>query len=393
MIRRVLLAILIVLVITPTVCATQHLIRAGRRWDHLAATLRPGDEIIFMPGRHRPGSLEMVQGTAEQPIVIRSINAENLATIDAESFGIQLRRCRFVTIKDVIVDGATISGLELTSGTALPGAGGNITPGRITLDNVTVRNTGPRGLRHAIALMGLSDVEIRNCRAEGWGGAAIDIARCDTVQIRDCVFAGNDQFTQIAGIQIHASCLDVRVNHCTFTDAGETVLSVGAGKRNETSLPPMPEAKPGTLYEARKVWIEYCTIRGGGHAALFAHCDLATFRNNTIADPKGLAILVKREEDDPRLDLANRLHIESNLIQWSSDGGKSVALISPEIESKRLTIGANLWWHEDEASRLATLEALTPYQMFPQVVEVNPRLDESLKPGQSDAEVYGAHGM
>ena len=88
-----------------SVQAKQHLVRAGSNWEMLEKKLRPGDEIILMPGVHRAATLDNLRGTEARPIVIRSVDPRLGAKIRAEGYGLRLVNPRHVRVENLIIDG------------------------------------------------------------------------------------------------------------------------------------------------------------------------------------------------------------------------------------------------------------------------------------------------
>ena len=52
---RILIALIAPLLLAQAAGATQHLVSPGEDLELLDERLKPGDEIILMPGQHRPG--------------------------------------------------------------------------------------------------------------------------------------------------------------------------------------------------------------------------------------------------------------------------------------------------------------------------------------------------
>ena len=169
-------------VLTQTVGAGQILVAPGQTWEDIALRVKPGDEVILMPGIHRPATIENLRGTKRRPIIIRGLDENNPSTIDAKTYGIRLVRPRHVILSDLIIDGAMVNGI-LIDNSAPPGETRNPNEendqaepyGNITIRNVHVDRTGVRGQRHAIFLIGMANIRIEGCRISGWAGSGIEI--------------------------------------------------------------------------------------------------------------------------------------------------------------------------------------------------------------------------
>ena len=104
-------AVVAALAVTSAAHATQHLVRAGHPWDRLANQVKPGDEIILMPGVHRPTTLTGLTGTKDAPIVIRGLDPKAPVTIEAERYGLRLRDPYGVRLANLRIVGARINGI------------------------------------------------------------------------------------------------------------------------------------------------------------------------------------------------------------------------------------------------------------------------------------------
>lgn len=63
--RQLLLSIIVPLSpVLPRSFADQHLVSSGQEWSRLAGVVRPGDEIVLLPGVHRPATLFGLPGGA-----------------------------------------------------------------------------------------------------------------------------------------------------------------------------------------------------------------------------------------------------------------------------------------------------------------------------------------
>jgi hypothetical protein len=125
-----------------TAVAVQYLIAPGESWQERAARLRPGDELILMPGKHKPGGVDVLEGTAANPIIIRGVDPEHPGEIVAEREGIRFREVRHVVIRDLIISGGSINGMTLGGDNSAVDRG----PNNVTIKGVTVRGVGPRSI-------------------------------------------------------------------------------------------------------------------------------------------------------------------------------------------------------------------------------------------------------
>jgi hypothetical protein len=396
--RGRLLAMTAVLLIgAEAVHATQHLVSAGENWQSIGPRLRPGDEIILMPGVHKPVTLTGARGEPDRPIIIRGLDPNNPPTIEAGRFGINLPDAMHVKIKDIVITGASVNGLAINTG-----IGGSpseeIEPAptsHITLENITINETGPAGslpTRHAMHIRHASNVEIVGCRFRGWNGSAIEIIGGREVRIRDCTFEGTDDRTQESGVRIRGNSDRVKVEACRFENAGDQGVCIGGASDPEEFSPPLADdAEVGSLTEASWVIVRRCVFRGGLCAIAFVNADRSTVRNCTILRPKRAVVSIRHDQEDTRFRGSSRCAFGNNLITWEPGDLTELLHLGAGAELDSVSLEQNLWWSTDLSATLASLGAFPETMALPQVMNVNPLLDESLRPTAEAAAQFGAN--
>lgn len=373
--------------------ATQHLVRAGDSWSHLAQRVRPGDEIILMPGLHEPATLDHLAGNARRPIVIRSVDSANPAVIRASRYGLRLRAPQHVEIRDLTITGAKINGI-LIQADGPPGRplSDGAVAGHVMLRNITVERTGPRGLRDAIVLKALSSVRIEQCTIEGWAGMGLEIVACQKVFINHCSFKGRDDHSQAGGIRVRAGSDGIRIGDCSFEEAGLSAICLGAVSDLDEFSPALPEQPDvGSLYEASHIWIENCTFLHQDQPLTLVHCNQVRIQNNSFVRPHGSVISLPVGHTDPGFGQVRDTRVLANMIVW--DPGDLERLVQSEsAEEPGLWIDENLWWSRKISDEWAELGPLPGNKVGRQLTDVDPRLDETLRPTRPGMGIYGAGG-
>jgi hypothetical protein len=374
--------------------AGQHIVRAGTDWSLLAGKVKPGDEIVLLPGEHRGVTLESIHGTVEQPIVIRSVDADHIAVIKADLYGIRLRNPRHVEIRDLKITDAKINGIVLegrAKGAAAEEEASADPPGHVTIRNVAVLNTGPEGLRHAIDVERLSHVTIRDCRISAWAGSGIEIIASSNVTVRDTGFSGRENFTQLSGVRVRAGSERVFVDRCTFIDAGDQAVCIGGESEMEDFRPaPAEDAQPGTLYEAAHVQVTRCIMVRGRSAVAFVNCRHASVRNCTIVRPQRAVFSIRNEQTDPRFGGTRQSSIGSNLIVWKPGDVEMITHLAGGADVSGISLEQNLWWSPQLAEKRDELGPFPGVSQFPQLTNVDPKLGDDLQPQDPQAELFGA---
>ncbi len=383
----------------------QHLVRPGDHWSDLADRLQPGDQIILMPGRHRPGQFDDLRGTEDRPITIRGLNDRHPSTIEAGRQGIRLRRCDHIVIRDLTITGASISVIEFIDDTP-DHAGQPPQLGNITIRRVNVLDTGPSGRRHGIRLQGLRNISIEQTRIEGWGGSAIAVIGCRNVTVTDCTMIGREGFGQLYGVQARAGTQSIRIERNTIRDAGIAAIALGNSALSEEFQPALPEPDaepengkssglPETHHEVSGVSVRHNLIQGGECAIAFINTSRAIVRNNTILNPTEWVYVISDDPEDPRLEPNAHNQFGSNLITWPAGSLRELTAAGSGATVRGLTVEENLWWAEpngQESQRDPLLEKKPVGSLqFEQRTDLDPDLDDRHRPRTPEAQVFGRH--
>ncbi len=370
----------------PALAQRQHLISPGGDWQQLASRIRPGDEIILMPGRHRPAAFESLVGTPDQPIVIRSVDPARPAEIVAEREAIRITRASHLVIRDLIITGGTISGITIGSSDYNP----QQPDVNIQIRNVRITRIGPRGQRHAIALMNINHITIEQCSIEGWGGSAVELVACEDAVIEDCRFVGLEEHSQFNGVRVRAGSMRVSIDGCHFERAGERAICVGgASDLNEFRRPPAKDAKPGTHFEAVNVQVNRCLIISSPCAVAFVNSDNGVVRRSTIVRPRDCAVAVLSEQTDPRFNPGQSNVFGQNLITWQKGENRRMVVLDEAAAPNGLYVEANLWWSPELAQQREKLDSIPGRIMAPQVTDLDPELNEDYRPMNAAVGEFG----
>ncbi len=381
-------------------CATQHLINPGQDWQRLAADLKPGDQIILMPGHHRPATLDRLTGSRRSPIIIRGLDPKRPSIIDASRYGLVLHQPQHVMIENLTITGATISGLvidDLDTTTVRhpnepePATAGEPWSANLLLRDLSVTNTGPEGKRHAVLLSGLRDVRIYNVHIEGWGGSAFEVIGCHGVSLESCRFIAKDDHTQLNGIRVRAGSQRVNIIKSHFEGIAEAVVVLGGMSKLPEFRPSLaPDAASGTRYEARFVQIQRCTFVGGAYPIVLAHCDDSLMRNNTFIRPRHAILYTTTAHTDRRIGSTRRAIFGGNLVVWEPGDLRQLVVVAAADDAESFVFQESLWWSTETLQQRARLGDLPGLGQVPQITDVDPKLDEQLRPTEPKAAHFGA---
>ena len=158
------------------------------------AAAKAGTTILIAPGRYA-GSLSRagLHGTAEAPVVIAGEDPNNRPVFVGEAAGgrgavaLQLSSSSHVVLRDFILRGFPGNGLNIDDG-------GRLTEPthHITIEQMVVLETGPRGNHDGLKMSGVDQFTVRDCFFAGWGGSAIDFVGCHDGVVQRCRFEGGE---------------------------------------------------------------------------------------------------------------------------------------------------------------------------------------------------------
>jgi hypothetical protein len=369
--------------------AAQHLINPGDDWQSRATKIRPGDEVILLPGRHRPASFDRLVGTSEAPITIRGASPQKPAVISAQLDGIRIKHGAHLVIKDLQITGGSASGIWISGASAEGSAAQR--DNDILITNVAISKIGPRGQRHGIYLNALNDVRVVGARIEGWGGSAIELVACSDVTIASGTFKGLVDHTQYCGIRARAGSERVSISECRFENAGDFVICMG-GKSNPTDfIPAIPsDAQAASVSEAAAIQVDRCKIVGGLCPIALIHADACSVRASTIVRPHRCVMAVLNESPDVRVKPTGRNTFGFNLMVWQAGDIVRLAEIGEGAKADTIVLEDNLWWSNETAEQRQKLGPLPGKDPLRQIFDVDPKLNDRLQPAEPAAQSYGA---
>jgi hypothetical protein len=373
--------------------AISHLVQPGERWDDLSVKLKPGDEVLLLPGQHRSAELVGVIGTMESPIVIRSLDPERPAVILADRYGITLRRCQSIIIEQVLITGARNGGIVIDDGddVSLPPSMNEAPSGRHIVRNVAINRTGQDGPRHAITVRAQRGVTIEHCMFQGWGGAGVWIGHSEEVTVKSCYFKRLEDHAQDYGVYICGGSVDVRIERNFFDDAGTYAVKIGDRLReSEFGTQLLSNVAPGTLFDASKVIIEQNIITGSECAISMSHTDRCHVRSNTISSPRQISFSLMHNHLDPRFGGHTRDTLSSNLVVTDVVPAPRAIVVLQPLKRASVAVGVNLWWSPDIESWRETLAMIPVEGSAEQMTDMDPNLDIMFAPQRDDAQMFGS---
>ncbi len=370
---------------------TQHLISPGGDMRPILEKIEPGDEILLLPGRHLPIRLNSVKGTREEPITIRSLDPAEPSVIMKADVGIHMIDAAHIRISDIIIDQPTSAGIIIEASRAQ----GMESPatGSVAVERVRVRGVGvgQQGQRPAVRVDAVKDVAIKHCQFKGWCGIGCDIVASENVTFQHCDFIAGDRTAESMAMRMRAGSETVHVEQCHFEKCGvEAALLIGGATGREQFIPAITgEIKADARYEARAITVAGCTFIDQACPFIFAHADRVTVRNNTIVRPQRYVMAALQASDDPAVASNRHLTFGQNLITWRAGKLSGLLLLDQANKDVSLAFEENLWWSDDPVAVRSRMIPGIARQQFPQVLDIDPKLDDTLRPQIASAQQFG----
>ncbi len=361
--------------------AAQYLVRPGDDWSKLKERLKPGDEVILMPGTHRGARFDDLCGEPKNPIVIRSPDPKTVSTIVADDVGILLRRPKWVRIENIVISDARRAGIVIAGD-----AEGRAT--NISLLNVYVAKTGDFAEKAGISIDQTDHMTLKDCRIEAWYQSGVHISASTDIALSAVQFVGGANTPDEYGVAIDGGSASVILERCRFSPGIGTAIAIGLA---ETGVLPAPLTlkegeKPTPRFLAEGITVERAIVKRAKRFVAFGSCANTLVRANTIIDPEtAYAVL------EPPIGFA---HITgssflANLITWLPGTLKKFSTIAGGADAKGLSVEANLWNSAELPAARSILGDFVGTMKSEQILDVDPKLDGYERPQTEAARSFG----
>lgn len=303
------------------------------------AAAGPSAKILLAPGTYQ-GVFYFagLRGAPGHPILIAGADPQRPPVIRGTSEGIHLTSVNHVELRSLIVEGASINGINIDDG------GDYSKRSRyVVLRNIRVLGTGASGGGNGIKLSGVDDFTLINCTVQGWprNGCAVDMVGCHDGRIQDCVFRNGG----MVGIQAKGGSERILVRGCRFDGTAERGVNIG-GSTGMQFFRPKPQG-----FEARSIRVEGCVFTNCKTPVAFVGADQSVFRYNTVYRPGKWALRILQETVRPDfLPCRNGLYT-ANVIVFRSDEMAVAANVGPNTAPSTFRFSRNLWYCLDEPAR------------------------------------------
>jgi len=323
--------------------------------------VRAGETISVAPGRYRGGlSLRNRAGRADAPIVIQGSDSNRPPVFRGGALWIHLSDCSYVALRNVVAEGFPGNGLNVDDG------GSFETPAHhVLLENVTVRDVGPRGNRDGMKLSGVDCFVIRKCRVEGWGGSSIDMVGCHQGLIEDCTFVAKRGFQQATGLQMKGGSSEILVQGCFFDGraGGGRAVNIGGSTGLRYFRPKVQD------YEATKITVAGNRFVGSHAAVAWATARGGRAHHNTIYQPQRWGLRILQEQPVGPFQACHGGVFENNLVVYGRV--VSVVNIGPNTAPRTFVFRRNAWYRAGDRRppRLPAAEADGVHGLDPRLAD------------------------
>ena len=168
------------------------------------------------------------------------------------------------------------------------------------------------------------------------------------------------------------------------------VVRGGARELRQVRPESPPDADSRSHYEARHVQLQRCTFLGGTCPIVLAHCDDTLMRNNTFIRPRHAVLCSTAEPTDHRIAPTRRAIFGGNLLVWEPGDLRRLVTIALADDAESFVFEESLWWSTEPAAQRARLGTLPGARQTPQITDLDPKLDDELRPTEPKAAYFGA---
>ena len=340
--------------------AAEVLVRDSSQLRAAVGEARPGTTIVLAPGVYQ-GNIYVrgIAGTEQAPIVIAGADPNRPPVFSEGRQAIHLADCSHLILRNLKVVGFPGNGINIDDG------GSFETPAHhVTLENVTILETGPEGNHDALKMSGVDHFKIRKCHFEGWGGSGIDMVGCHHGVVEDCTFIGREGFSQSNAVQLKGGTENVLVQTCLFKNAGERAINLGGSTGLQFFRPKVGD------YEAKNITIAGNRFVGGPAPIAWVTADGGHVHHNTIVCPQNWILRILQETKDSRFRLCHHGVFENNLVIYNSTI-RDFVNVGPGTAPETFTFCRNAW-HNLDGSRKPVLPAAEKNGLYQVQLDLDP---------------------
>ena len=323
--------------------AQEILVKNSSELRQASRTLRPGTSLLLAPGTYEGNIyLNNISGTRKAPIIIRGANPNDPPLFSGGSQAFHLSDCSYLVLSNLKAKGFPSNGINIDDGGSY-----ETSAHHITLENLTILETGPKGNHDALKMSGIEHFLVRQCRFEGWGGSGIDMVGCHHGIVEDCTFIGRRNFSQSNAIQLKGGTMHVLVQTSLFRDAGQRSINLGGSTGLQFFRPKVGD------YEAKDITIAGNRFIGSTAPVAWVTTDGGYVHHNTFVLPEKWILRILQETKNPSFKPCHDGIFENNLVIYDSRVQIFVN-IGPGTAPETFVFRHNAW-HDTNSNRKPSL--------------------------------------
>lgn len=318
--------------------------------------LKPGDELLIEPGIYNGGfGARGIQGTKANPIIISGKDPENPPVFSGRGEAIKLSNAVYLKLKNLSIHNFTGNGINIDDGGHLEEPSHHI-----IIENISIKEIGPKGNHDAIKLSGVDDVIIRGCHIEGWGGSGIDMVGCHQGIIENCQFVGTPGYRTKNAVQIKGGSLNILVQGTGFMNCGERAINIG-GSTGAAYF------RPQTVdYEVKNVIIAGNKFIGGKAQVAWVTSQDTYVHHNIFYLPEKFVGRILQETKDKRFKPSQKGLFEANLVV-TDDRLRTFFNVGRHTDPESFAFSGNAWYrfNSQDKPKLPTREIEGIHGIYP----------------------------
>lgn len=334
-------------------------IPGGLVFDSIAASLRPGDEVVLERGVHLPFSLADLRGEPGRPIVIRGEIGEGpvrMPYVKATAYGIRLVRPRHVVLRDLMVGNGS-GPLVLLEGERGPDGSPVESNSQVAALRLVQENPAPS--QDGVVLRDIDRVDVREVAIRGWNRAAVRVERSSRCSVNFCMLDPVRTLPQETGLDVSRGCRQVAAAMLTMGPRVRTGFRLGSCEGIPADTPP-----------AEAVLVMRCSVPEPDRFAWIGGVRGLVLRWNTVADPR---VCVWQAVD--ACGLPSEVTLLGNLFSWRPGMIERICDVPASLPADSVRLGENLWWSEEIPAAFEAIGRPFGVEAEPQRLDVDPRLE------------------
>lgn len=300
----------------------------------------PGASIVLAPGTYPGGTwIEELRGTASAPIWIGGAPGQR-PVVEGGSSGLMLSRVSHLVIHDLLLSGASQSGLNCDDGGDYASP---LTTHHVVFRDLVIRDVGSGGNEDCLKLSGVDEFVVLDSEFDSCGdeGSGIDHVGCHHgIVARNAFYDAGSSAVQTKG-----GSEDIEIRWNTIVGTRDRALNLGGSTDLQYFRPPVSSS--GNT-EARDIRAVANVLAGGDAAIAFVGCVDCLAAHNTIVDPQHWTIRILQETVDSAFLPASGGRVVNNLVSFERAVVSADVNVGPDVDAESFAFETNWFYAWDD---------------------------------------------